>query len=611
MLTLRPAFEEADRRRLLPQLAQEDPPRPRQFNPAIPRDLETIVLKAIARGPEHRYRSAGELAADLERFLENRPIHARPVPGYVRAWRWCRRNRAVAALGATAAILLVTVALGASVGYVQRTRALRTEAQLREEAESARHRAEANLGLAAQAFEEVFDRVAGLPIPEAPGDNDADNDLPGDSSTLPVVGARDAAILERLLAFYDQFAEQNQDSARWQQETARAFRRVGEIHLRLGRHPEAESACRRALALYDVLLKNPDVAADCLAGTAATYNLLGLVAMEDGRPAVALERFRRARQTLLSRPEILDASAVCRTELARACNRSALAALVQPPPPPWAKARPGSADTPPGELLRQAIQIAQSLLKETPHQPEYLLTLAESYRHLWGVEARSGHRKQAAQAREEAIRILEATMTEHADNADCRAALVETYLLPFRFADPRSPPTDPDRHMDRALGTAEDLVGRYPQVPKYKSLLAQAHFTAAQIAAWKGQGEQADKHCQQAVATQKELLEQAPSAARYQFDLIRYLDERIRICRDAGRTTALAAALKDQIDVLERRPTGMQDSPWVRGRLIRSHDELAGILKQQGDTAGAERAYAKAKLLRDGPASGKKALMTP
>ena len=122
MLTLRPAFDG-----LHPQRVGEglrEPPRPRQLNAAIPRDLETVVLKAMATDPGHRYQTAGELADDLKRFLEDRPVFARRTAAPVRLWRWCRRNRAVAALTGTALALLVAVAVVASIGYFHTSRAL-------------------------------------------------------------------------------------------------------------------------------------------------------------------------------------------------------------------------------------------------------------------------------------------------------------------------------------------------------------------------------------------------------------------------------------------------------------------------------------------------------
>src|SRR5262249_33103727 len=110
LLTFEPAFAEADRERLIHRITQSEPPRPSKENPEVPRDLETVVLKAIDREPARRYQSAGELGEDLQRYLEDRPIRARRASLGELAWRWCRRNPAVAGLTATVAVLLIAVA---------------------------------------------------------------------------------------------------------------------------------------------------------------------------------------------------------------------------------------------------------------------------------------------------------------------------------------------------------------------------------------------------------------------------------------------------------------------------------------------------------------------
>jgi WD40 repeat protein/serine/threonine protein kinase/Tfp pilus assembly protein PilF len=109
LLTLRPAFDESERDKLLHQVMHVAPSRPRKLNPAVPRDLETVVLKALAHDPAHRYQTAAELAADLKRFVDDKPIHARPVSEIEKVWRWCRRNPSLASL---AAAFLLSLALG-------------------------------------------------------------------------------------------------------------------------------------------------------------------------------------------------------------------------------------------------------------------------------------------------------------------------------------------------------------------------------------------------------------------------------------------------------------------------------------------------------------------
>jgi serine/threonine protein kinase/WD40 repeat protein len=119
LLTLSPAFEEADHHKLILRIAHDEPVRPRKRNPAIPRALETIVLKCIARDPAQRYATAGELADDLRRFLNDRPIRARRVSEAEKLRLWCKRYPAVAGLLAAVLALVVAVAVVSSVAAVQ------------------------------------------------------------------------------------------------------------------------------------------------------------------------------------------------------------------------------------------------------------------------------------------------------------------------------------------------------------------------------------------------------------------------------------------------------------------------------------------------------------
>jgi tetratricopeptide (TPR) repeat protein/serine/threonine protein kinase len=116
LLTLRPAVGGKDRQEVLRNIAFEEPAAPRRLQPAVPRDQETVVLKAMAKNPRERYATAKELADDLRRFLEDRPIRARRPGLGQRLRKWARRHRAV--VGAAAVCLLVAgAALAGSVGW--------------------------------------------------------------------------------------------------------------------------------------------------------------------------------------------------------------------------------------------------------------------------------------------------------------------------------------------------------------------------------------------------------------------------------------------------------------------------------------------------------------
>jgi serine/threonine-protein kinase len=136
---------------------------PSVLQPGTPRDLETICLKCLEKEPAKRYASAAELAADVDRYLAGKPIHARPVPLRERAWRWCRRNPAVASLSGALLVAVVAAFAGslafAAALYQEKAA---TEAAL-EQAETNLRAAEENAAVA-RANEEKARKNADLAI---------------------------------------------------------------------------------------------------------------------------------------------------------------------------------------------------------------------------------------------------------------------------------------------------------------------------------------------------------------------------------------------------------------------------------------------------------------
>jgi serine/threonine protein kinase len=118
LLTRERPFQ-GNRRMLILQVLEDEPRPPRQLSEKIPRDLETICLKAMAKSPGRRYGSVSELADDLRRFLTGEPIKARPQSAFERLLGWTRRRPAAAALIAVSVTALVLLATVSSVGYVR------------------------------------------------------------------------------------------------------------------------------------------------------------------------------------------------------------------------------------------------------------------------------------------------------------------------------------------------------------------------------------------------------------------------------------------------------------------------------------------------------------
>lgn len=129
MLTGQAAFS-GPREAVLEQVRSEDPARPRIVDRNLPRDLETVCLKAMAKEPAARYPSAGALADDLRRWLRGEPIRARALRPWERAYRWARRRPALSGLLVVSAIATAALALaGAAITYNARLSQARSAAE--------------------------------------------------------------------------------------------------------------------------------------------------------------------------------------------------------------------------------------------------------------------------------------------------------------------------------------------------------------------------------------------------------------------------------------------------------------------------------------------------
>ncbi|MGV3483654.1 MAG: hypothetical protein ACO1RT_04450, partial [Planctomycetaceae bacterium] len=123
-LTGRPPFMAAKSVDTIIQVLEQEPVTPSRLQPGVPKDLETICLKCLQKDPAQRYASAGDLAADLKRFIHGEPIAARPVGKIERVYRWSRRKPRIASLVASAAISALLLMIGgpiaAGVIYAQK-----------------------------------------------------------------------------------------------------------------------------------------------------------------------------------------------------------------------------------------------------------------------------------------------------------------------------------------------------------------------------------------------------------------------------------------------------------------------------------------------------------
>ena len=221
LLTLRPIFEGADRNELLRQIADDEPQPPRSLHPSVPRELETVVLKALGKEPSERYRTARELADDLQRFLDNRPVRARRPTLAEHLRKLARRHPSLVGAGLVVLILLAVGSLASALlirseqGHTQEEKHKAEEAYRRERQRA--EEAEARFRLARRSVDEMF-RISQEELADRPG----------------LEGLR-KRMLWSVLAFYKEFLEQRRDDPEAQADLLDAKQARGENPRRPGR----------------------------------------------------------------------------------------------------------------------------------------------------------------------------------------------------------------------------------------------------------------------------------------------------------------------------------------------------------------------------------------
>ncbi len=267
MVALRPAFEQAARQALIRQVMEEEPARLRKLSVTLPRDLETVVQKAIARDPAGRYATAGALAEDLARFLDGKPIRARDTGVLERCWKWARRRPAIAALLAGLAVAIVT-------GLMAVTWQWRA-------AVAARDGARRTLKMANEAVNTYYKEVSEEHLLNEPG--------------MQPLRER---LLRLSLPYYKSFAEQQTNDPGLRVQLANAYFRWGTITGEIGSKEEAKRILSTAIGHFQALLVADPTNLEVRIGLARSCQAFALEAVFSNQSGRELSNGPARRRTL-------------------------------------------------------------------------------------------------------------------------------------------------------------------------------------------------------------------------------------------------------------------------------------------------------------------------
>ncbi len=570
----------------------------RQLDRSAPRDLSVILEKATALDPAHRYGSAGLFAADLRRFVADRPVQARPTSTAVRVLAWCRRNRLAAALAASALCSVVGAAVVGWSAYWTTSTALHDEAKANQratanltQAEAATRLAESNLEVALASYDQLFAAIAGSsssnPDPE-----------PGDVPRLPPLTAKELLLLQRVLTFYEQFGKANADHARLQHHAARAFRQAGDIHRWTGELAASRAAYERAIAYHErVAAADRDEAwVITMAGLLTSRGLVresGAVQPEDLADFDAAGQLLQARAATHSSPRL-------RCELARLLNTTAVIAGRSAPlqgtgrrGPPWVAARQQLID----ESHGKAVEIARELVAADATNRDYLLLLARSHRLFAQSRLADPERAESMARVRESLQILEGLSVRFPEEIGCRCEWIDASSLCARFELDAVGAT----RMANALTQARQAVAARPGMPDFEELLAQVLRRSGDAAVERGEPLLASAHYEEGAQLRQGLRLRFPLAVHHLLDLLQLRRAEASLQLAAGRAETARAVLEQAIEGAEPATAAVV----VFGLRMLERD-LVEVLTQLGDSEAVAkvrtRAMERQRDVRGGPA---------
>jgi serine/threonine protein kinase len=422
-------------RMVLQQILTEEPRPPRRLNDKIPRDLETIALKCLAKEPARRYATAGDLAADLRRHLRGEPIVARPVGRVERLRRWAKRNPKVAGLSAMVLLLLATVVVGSVAAAIVFGRQRQAEA-------TARAFAEQQLDLTEETLDKLIFEVQDQ-LDDKPALHQLKNNL-----------------LETALGGYQRLGDRAEHS-RMSRSMLAAHDRRGDILLAIGRNADGREEYERCQTLAEEMLAVDPNNSQARRALVVAYGKIGKTSLRLGDRARAVAVYPKALELALAlaaaNPNELEAQrdlATCYIQMGNLKQRLK---------------DPEAAQV----VYQKARNVHAALAERDPSSIQAKQDLALAYEKLGDVAHDRGDPAAEREARCQSRDLREAVAQANPQSLKARRALVLAYR---HLGDANRLEDDilaARRNYDKALKLARALIADDPQ-----SLLAQLDLAA-------------------------------------------------------------------------------------------------------------------------------------
>jgi tetratricopeptide (TPR) repeat protein len=559
LLTGRPPFRAATVLDTLQQVRTQEPIPPSQFQPRLPRDLETICLKCLQKDPAKRYPTAGELAADLRRFGAGETILARPVGRIERLWRWARRNPRVAAL--SGAVVLLVVAWSITSTWLYRKARSNERAAVRAAAEAhwneslardnaaeARRNAElarANEDLARRREElartttqDAFNRMIRLGEQVLRRLQAKHEPARAQAEWLRLRGDLAAMLQKELVPIAQRIEGQGLTPFG----LAAMHQGLGDLLRRSGQGEEARRQFQRAIELIDQVARaqpDNDVAR---ANLGVMHQRLGETALElDGDARRALGEFRRAwdlQEEIARQPRSRDyTKADNHRLLSHAAMKRGIAEL--------SLGHPAEAHA----HFRTAWENRRAWTQAEPQNVRARSYLSEAELWLGVASSRLDRWPESRQHLDQAIRICDELVRRFAAVPGFKGDLAAIYRAYGDALSDRGDDSEAEKALRRSLQHAESALAQDPEAMTVRPVMAAANDRLAAIALRTNRPAVAQRHFQASLEIQSELVRLEPCNLTRQVELALALahcgrrDEAAHKAEELGRTAADRPAL--------------------------------------------------------------------
>jgi len=586
LLTGRPPFRGETVLDTLQQVQTAEPLPPSRLIPRLPRDLETICLKALAKEPHRRYATAGALAEDLERFLEGLPILARPTPWWERGLKWARRHPAAACLAAVSVLAVVSVLTFGALWLDARRRAAEdnerqqatqaaierahreTAEKLKQEADHARDRAEANFQNAREAVDQMLTRVGYEQLAYEPRMEKIRREL-----------------LIKALDFYGRFLKEKSDDPAIRRETGRAQLRVADIHEMLGEHEQAEKALRSAQTVFTDLANLYPKVVEYRRERATAFNNLGELLRDTGRAVLAEAAFREALGARRYLADVFPQKPEYQQELAQSFNNLGLALET------LGRVRDAESAFHDSEKLQAVLHAGY------PNVPDYAKELARSHNNRAKAFAVLGKTTDAAGHLGEAQKLFEELVAKYPDLPGYRQELAVTHKqLGDLLRDTR--PKDAEAAFRLALKLRQALVAAFPTVPDYRQEEAASHANLAVLLQATGRQQEADKEYAEALAIRERVAKDFPHVPDYRRKLATTYNNRGNFLLTSSRLREAEDAYDHALKFFAKLAADHPDVPDFQQELAGIHVSLGSLFASAGQGREAETSFRQALKLQ-------------